>query len=88
MEQEWTITEYDFYFFRRIRRKKKRPAIFVYIHGSGYIWRRQTDAAYRFSAPFPGGDYFRMNEMPDIVAVPLAYYNVEEDDYAYKLVFW
>jgi len=26
-----------------------------------------------------------MNEMPDIVAVPLAYYNVEEDNYVYKL---
>ena len=45
----------------------------------------KTDASYRFLHLSIGGDYFRLNEMPDIASVPLAYFNVEEERYAYKL---
>ncbi|NJK86816.1 MAG: hypothetical protein HC906_13415, partial [Bacteroidales bacterium] len=45
----------------------------------------KTDAQYRFLHLSMGGDYFRLNQMPDIASVPAAYFNVEEDYYAYKL---
>jgi len=32
-----------------------------------------------------GGDYYSMSQMPDLVSVPVAYRNVEEDSYNYKL---
>ena len=45
----------------------------------------KTDAKYRFIHLSLGGDYQRMNQMPDIASVPLAYYSVDEDNYIYKL---
>jgi hypothetical protein len=85
MEQEWTITEYDFIPSGEFEEKRKDPQYsFIYLAQVTFD-NDKTDAAYRFLHLSLGGDYFRMNEMPDIVAVPLAYYNVEEDNYAYKL---
>src|SRR5690606_26787713 len=40
---------------------------------------------YRFIHLSKGGNYFRLNQMPDVASVPVAYFNVEEDYYAYKL---
>jgi hypothetical protein len=85
MEQEWTITEYDFISSAEFEEKRKDPQ-YSFIYMAQVMFESdKTDAAYRFLHLSLGGDYFRMNEMPDIVAVPLAYYNVEEDNYAYKL---
>ncbi len=85
MEKEWTITEYDFISSGEFEEKRKDPQYsFIYLAQVTFE-NDKTDAAYRFLHLSLGGDYFRMNEMPDIVAVPLAYYNVEEDNYVYKL---
>src|SRR4030042_4393253 len=85
MEQEWTITEYDFISSGEFEEKRKDPQYsFIYMALVTFEGDK-TDAAYRFLHLSMGGDYFRMNEMPDIVAVPLAYYDVEEENYAYKL---
>ncbi|MBN1415036.1 MAG: hypothetical protein JW973_08055 [Bacteroidales bacterium] len=85
MGQEWTITEYDFISSAEFEEKRKDPQYsFIYMAQVTFE-ADKTDAAYRFLHLSLGGDYYRLNEMPDIVAVPLAYYNVEEDDYAYKL---
>jgi len=85
MEKEWTITEYDFISSAEFEEKRKDPQYsFIYLAQVTFE-NDKTDAAYRFLHLSLGGDYFRMNEMPDIVAVPLAYYSVEEDNYVYKL---
>ena len=85
MQKEWTITEYDFISSGEFEEKRKDPQYsFIYLAQVTFE-NDKTDAAYRFLHLSLGGDYFRMNEMPDIVAVPLAYYSVEEDNYVYKL---
>ena len=85
MEQEWTLTEYDFISSGEFEEKRKDPQYsFIYMAQVTFE-NDKTDASYRFLHLSLGGDYFRLNEMPDIVAVPLSYYDVEEDNYAYKL---
>ncbi len=85
MAKEWTITEYDFISSDEFEEKRKDPQYsFIYMAQVTFE-KDETDATYRFLHLSLGGDYFRMNEMPDIVAVPLAYFSVEEDNYAYKL---
>ncbi|MBN2274971.1 MAG: hypothetical protein JXR41_13970 [Bacteroidales bacterium] len=85
MKQEWTITEYDFISSAEFEEKRKDPQYSFIYQAQVTFENDNTDAAYRFLHLSLGGDYFRMNEMPDIVAVPLSYYSVEEDNYAYKL---
>ncbi len=85
MEQEWKITEYDFISSKEFDKKRLDPQ-FSFIYMSRVTFEKdKTDAEYRFLQLSLGGDYYRLNEMPDIASVPLAYYNVDEDRYAYKL---
>jgi hypothetical protein len=85
MEQEWEITDYDFISFKEFEEKRFDPKYsFLYMTQVSFE-NDKTDARYRFIHLSLGGDYFRMNQMPDIASVPVAYYNVEEDNYSYKL---
>jgi hypothetical protein len=85
MKKEWTITSYDFISSGEFEEKRKDPQYsFIYMARVTFE-SDKTDASYRFLNLSLGGDYFRLNEMPDLVAVPLAYYDVEEENYSYKL---
>lgn len=85
MQQEWTITEYDFISSKDFD-EKRMDAQYSFLYMSQVTFEAdKTDASYRFLHLSLGGDYFRLNEMPDIASVPLAYFNVEEERYAYKL---
>jgi hypothetical protein len=85
MEQEWTVTEYEFISFKEFEEKRFDPKYSFLYMSSIMFDNDKTDARYRFLNLSLGGDYFRMNQMPDIASVPLAYYSVEEDNYNYKL---
>ncbi|MBN1950611.1 MAG: hypothetical protein JW801_05375 [Bacteroidales bacterium] len=85
MEQEWNITDYEFIDFEQYEALRKDPKYsFLYMTEVGFE-NDNTDARYRFLHLSLGGDYFRINEMPDIASVPLSYHSVEEDNYIYKL---
>jgi hypothetical protein len=85
MKKEWTITPYDFISSAEFEEKRKDPQYsFIYMARVTFE-SDKTDASYRFLNLSLGGDYYRLNEMPDLVAVPLAYYDVEEENYSYKL---
>jgi hypothetical protein len=85
MEQEWTITPFEFISFKEFEERRLDPQ-YSFLYMSMVMFDNdKTDAQYRFLHLSMGGDYFRMNQMPDIASVPLAYYSVEEDNYNYKL---
>ena len=85
MEQEWNITEFDFITNKEFE-AKRMDAQYSFIYMSHVRFENdKTDASYRFLHLSLGGDYFRLNEMPDIASVPLAYFDVDEERYAYKL---
>jgi len=85
MEQEWNITGFDFISEREFDEKRKDPG-FSFVYTAEVTFENdKTDARYRFLHLSLGGDYYRLNEMPDIASVPLAYAGVDEDSYSYKL---
>jgi hypothetical protein len=85
MQQEWNITEFDFISEKDLD-AKRMDAQYSFIYMSRVTFEGdKTDASYRFLNLSLGGDYYRLNEMPDIASVPLAYFDVEEERYAYKL---
>ncbi len=85
MKQEWNITEFDFISFKEFEELRFDPQYSFLYMASVMFDNDKTDAQYRFLHLSLGGDYFRKNQMPDLASVPLAYYNVEEDNYIYKL---
>ena len=85
MDQEWKITEYEFITNDKFEELRKDPQ-YSFLYMSQVTFENdKTDARYRFLHLSLGGDYFRMDQMPDIASVPLAYYSVEEENYTYKL---
>jgi len=85
MKKEWNVTEYDFISSGEFEEKRKDPQYSFLYMARVMFESDKTDASYRFLHLSLGGDYFRLNEMPDLVSVPLAYYDVEEENYSYKL---
>src|SRR4030042_5989174 len=85
MKQEWNITDYDFITSKEFEEKRMDPQYSFIFMSRVTFENDKTDAEYRFLHLSLGGDYFRLNQMPDLASVPLAYYNVDEDNYAYKL---
>ncbi len=85
MKQEWNITEFDFISYKEFEELRFDPQYSFLVMTQVMFDNDKTDARYRFLHLSLGGDYFRTNQMPDIASVPLAYYNVEEDNYIYKL---
>ncbi|MBN2482529.1 MAG: hypothetical protein JXB19_12375 [Bacteroidales bacterium] len=85
MEQEWNVTDFDFISNKEFEEKRFDPA-YSFIYSAQVTFENdKTDARYRFLHLTLGGDYFRLNEMPDLASVPLAYHSVDEDRYSYKL---
>lgn len=85
MEKEWTVTPFEFISFSQFEELRTDPQYsFIYMAQVTFE-NDKTDARYRFLHVSLGGDYFRKNEMPDLASVPLAYYNVGEEQYTYKL---
>jgi hypothetical protein len=85
MENEWTITPFEFIKYDEFEQKRKDPQYsFLKLVNITYE-NDKLNAVYKFLNLSLGGDYFSINQMPDIVSVPVAYNNVDEDSYNYKL---
>jgi hypothetical protein len=85
MEQEWTITPFEYITFKQFEELRMDPQ-YSFLYMSQVTFENdKTDARYRFMHLSLGGNYFRKDQMPDIASVPLSYYSVEEDNYVYKL---
>ncbi len=85
MESEWEFTEYDFIPYKEFEEKRLDPNYSFLVTTLVTFHRDKTKAKYRFLNLLLGGDYFRMNQMPDLISIPLCYSNVDEDSYIYKL---
>jgi hypothetical protein len=85
MENEWTLTEFEAISYDEFEQKRKDPQ-YSFIKLVNITFEKdKLNAVYKFLNLSLGGDYFSINQMPDIVSVPVAYNNVDEDSYNYKL---
>jgi len=85
MENEWTLTEFEAIRYDEFEQKRKDPQYSFLKLVNITFEKDKLNAVYKFLNLSLGGDYFSINQMPDIVSVPVAYNNVDEDSYNYKL---
>jgi hypothetical protein len=85
MENEWTITKFQTIKYDEFEQKRKDPQYSFLMLVNITYENDKLNAVYKFLNLSLGGDYFSMSQMPDIVSVPVAYKNVDEDSYNYKL---
>lgn len=85
VKQYWNITEYEFLAFDDFLKKSRDTnASFLYTATVSFE-KDKSDTRYTFLCLSLGGDHATLDQMKDIVNIPLSYYGVDEDSYSYKL---
>jgi hypothetical protein len=85
MEQEWNITQWEIIPYSEFEEKRQDPNYSFLFMTTVIFEKDKLQAKYKFLNVSLGGDYFNLNQMPDLVSVPVAYANVEDESYNYKL---
>jgi hypothetical protein len=81
----WKITGYEFIGFSEFGEKSADTnGSFLYTAAVSFE-KDRSNTRYLFLCLSLGGDYYSLDEMKDITNLPLSYYGVDEDHYAYKL---
>ncbi len=85
VEKYWDITDYEFIKFDEFDRKTRfEEASFLYTATVSFE-KDKSQTRYTFLCLSLGGDFPSVEEMKDIVNIPLSYYAVDEESYTYKL---
>jgi hypothetical protein len=84
IKNEWKLTEYEFISHSDFEAKRMDPQYSFLIMLIDNFQADKTKAKYKFLHLLLGGDYFRLNQMPDLGGIPIAYDGVEEQNYIYK----
>ena len=83
--QYWDITEYEFLQYKDFFKKSRDPnASFLYTATVSFE-KDKSNTRYTFLCLSLGGDHATLDDMKDVVNIPLCYYGVDEDLYTYKL---
>ncbi len=85
IKEHWTITPYEFISFKEFEEKRQDPQYSFLLMTSVSFEKDKLNAHYNFLQLLQGKKAFRVNQMPEIVSVPLSYKGVYEDSYVYKL---
>ena len=81
----WDITEYEFLPMSEFADKSKdKNASFLYLATVSFE-KDKSNARYQFLCLSLGGDRVSIDDLRDVANIPLGYYGVDGDHYAYKL---
>ncbi len=81
----WTITPFEFIMFDDFKKMATDTnASFLYTATVSFE-KDKSQTRYTFLCLSLGGEYDALDQLKDIVNIPLAYYGVDEDSYCYKL---
>jgi len=81
----WNITEFEFLKMEDFAEKSKdKNASFLYLAGVSFE-KDRSNARYQFLCLSLGGDRVSIDDLKDLANIPMAYYGVDSDHYAYKL---
>jgi hypothetical protein len=85
VKKYWDITEYEFLDYDEFLEKSRNPnASFLYT-ATVIFEKDKSNTRYTFLCLSLGGDHATLDDLKDVVNVPLSYYGVDEDSYTYKL---
>ena len=81
----WDITEYEFLPMSEFADKSfDKNASFLYLAGVSFE-KDRTDTRYEFLCLSLGGDHVSLDDLKDVANIPMSFYGVDEDHFAYKL---
>ena len=85
VKKYWNITPFEFLDFEDFGEKSSDPgASFLYMAAVNFE-KDKSNTRYMFLCLSIGGEYESIDDMKDVANLPLGYYGVDEDQFAYKL---
>jgi hypothetical protein len=85
MQKEWKLTPYDFIKYSEFEEKRMDPQYSFILLNQVRFDKDKSLAKYIFLSLVLGGNEQVVSNMPDLCPVPIAYAEVDEDHYNYKL---
>ena len=85
IEKYWKITPYKFIKPSELEKYRKDPKYSFLTVDRVFFEKDKTKAQYEFFSVSLGGNYRTFKDMPQIANIPLSYYGVDEETYAYKI---
>ena len=85
VEKYWKITPYKFIKASEYDAMRKNSDYSFLTIDKVFFEKDKTKAQYEFLCVSLGGKYRTENDMPQIAAIPLSYFGVDEDSYVYKI---
>jgi hypothetical protein len=85
VEQNWTITDYEFVSMADYSKRNSNPEYSFLIPTRLMFDDEGTQASYSFLSVVLSDISQNLNTMPDLCSFPLSYYDVDYDKYDYKL---
>lgn len=85
MKNEWNLTKYDFITIKEFNTKMGDPSYSFLLTTTVTYDVDKTKARYTYLSLLMGQEKTKVNDLPDLISVPLSYASNEDQDYAYKL---
>lgn len=85
VKRTWKLTEYEFITLPEFDEKRKDEKCSFLTIDKVYFDKDKTQAQYEFLCLSLGGNYKNITDMPQLCAVPLCYFGVDEENYVYKI---
>jgi hypothetical protein len=83
--KEWTVTPFEFNSWKTFESKRSNADYSFITLNKVTFEKDKSNALYLFMDLVLGGKAKGLSDMPDLCAIPVAYYNAEEESYLYKL---
>lgn len=86
MSREWKLTDVEYTSYKDFSEKLRfNPNLSFLVMTQVSFDKDNTGARYKFLHVLLGSDANEIKDMPEVCSVPIAYRNVEEESYIYKL---
>lgn len=85
MKNEWNLTKFDVITRKEFESKRVDPSYSFLLTTTVTYEKDKTKARYTYLSLLMGKEKTKVNTMPDLISIPLAYASVEDQNYVYKM---
>lgn len=85
MKSEWELTKYDVITRKEFESKRVDPSYSFILTTTVTYEKDKTKARYTYLSLLMGKEKTKVNTMPDLISIPLAYASIEDQNYVYKM---
>jgi len=84
MERSWNITPVEYITSKEFDKMRHNPDVSFLINNNVTFYKDKAKGTYRFLSLLMGHPDTKIRDLPDLCSLPLAYIEIEQEEYSYK----